>query len=49
LRDLKRNRGNEITIFCSHDEKELEAMQRGRPLPEQAPRRPAGTMAEATA
>jgi glyoxylase-like metal-dependent hydrolase (beta-lactamase superfamily II) len=49
LRDLKRNRGNEITIFCSHDEKELEAMQRGRPLPEQARRRPAGAMAEASA
>jgi len=28
LRDLKRGHGREVTIFCSHDEKELEAMQR---------------------
>ena len=28
LRDLKRNHGGDVTIFCSHDEKELEAMQR---------------------
>ena len=27
LRDLKRQHGNEITIFCSHDQKELEALQ----------------------
>jgi hypothetical protein len=27
LRGLKREHGREITIFCSHDEKELEAMQ----------------------
>jgi hypothetical protein len=27
LRDLKREHGGEITIFCSHDEKELETMQ----------------------
>jgi hypothetical protein len=27
LRDLKRDGGSEITIFCSHDAKELEAMQ----------------------
>jgi glyoxylase-like metal-dependent hydrolase (beta-lactamase superfamily II) len=27
LRDLKRAHGSEITIFCSHDEKELERMQ----------------------
>jgi glyoxylase-like metal-dependent hydrolase (beta-lactamase superfamily II) len=27
LRELKRDRGSEVTIFCSHDEKELEAMQ----------------------
>ena len=35
LRDLKRDHGRQITIFCSHDEKELEAMQRGEPLPSQ--------------
>jgi hypothetical protein len=28
LRDLKRQHGSEVTIFCSHDELELEAMQR---------------------
>jgi glyoxylase-like metal-dependent hydrolase (beta-lactamase superfamily II) len=28
LRQLKRNHGSEVTIFCSHDELELEAMQR---------------------
>jgi glyoxylase-like metal-dependent hydrolase (beta-lactamase superfamily II) len=28
LRELKREHGGEITIFCSHDEKELEALQR---------------------
>ena len=28
LRDLKRDHGGEVTIFCSHDQKELEAMQR---------------------
>lgn len=27
LRQLKREHGDEITIFCSHDEKELEALQ----------------------
>lgn len=27
LRDLKREHGGEVTIFCSHDEKELDAMQ----------------------
>jgi glyoxylase-like metal-dependent hydrolase (beta-lactamase superfamily II) len=27
LRDLKRARGSEVTIFCSHDVKELEALQ----------------------
>ncbi|HYI42593.1 MAG TPA: MBL fold metallo-hydrolase [Sphingomicrobium sp.] len=32
LRDLKRSHGREVTIFCSHDEKELEAMQ-GRDAP----------------
>jgi glyoxylase-like metal-dependent hydrolase (beta-lactamase superfamily II) len=32
LRDLKRDNKDQITIFCSHDEKELEAMQNGRPL-----------------
>lgn len=29
LRELKRSHGSEVTIFCSHDAKELEAMQRG--------------------
>ena len=29
LRELKRGHGSEVTIFCSHDEKELEAMQGG--------------------
>lgn len=29
LRDLKRDHGDEVTIFCSHDELELEKMQRG--------------------
>lgn len=29
LRQLKREHGAEITIFCSHDELELEALQRG--------------------
>ena len=28
LRELKREHGDEVTIFCSHDQKELEAMQR---------------------
>ena len=28
LRELKRNHGRDITIFCSHDEKELAALQR---------------------
>src|SRR3546814_3536556 len=28
LRELKRERSGEVTIFCSHDEIELEAMQR---------------------
>jgi hypothetical protein len=27
LRELKRDHGGEVTIFCSHDIKELEAMQ----------------------
>ena len=50
LRELKREHGNEITIFCSHDEKELESMQRGLPLPEQGRRRgPVRTTVEATA
>jgi glyoxylase-like metal-dependent hydrolase (beta-lactamase superfamily II) len=49
LSDLKRDHGNEITIFCSHDEKELEAMQRGQPLREQGRRGPARSMAEAPA
>ena len=32
LRELKRSHGREVTVFCSHDEKELEAMQqRGAP------------------
>ena len=29
LRDLKREQGSKVTIFCSHDEKELEALQAG--------------------
>jgi glyoxylase-like metal-dependent hydrolase (beta-lactamase superfamily II) len=29
LRDLKRNEGGKVTIFCSHDAVELAAMQRG--------------------
>jgi glyoxylase-like metal-dependent hydrolase (beta-lactamase superfamily II) len=29
LRELKRRHGAEITVFCSHDAKELEAMQAG--------------------
>ena len=35
LRELKHAHLNEITIFCSHDEKELEAMQNGLPLTRQ--------------
>src|SRR4051812_1040661 len=49
LRDLKRDHGQDITIFCSHDEKELEAMQSGRPLRSQSRSGPVRTMAEATA
>ena len=30
LRELKRAHGGEVTIFCSHDMKELEALQAGR-------------------
>jgi glyoxylase-like metal-dependent hydrolase (beta-lactamase superfamily II) len=30
LRDLKRAHGGELTIFCSHDMKEFEALQSGR-------------------
>ncbi len=42
LRDLKRAHGGEVTIFCSHDEKELEAMQRRDSPPRRAtPGRPA--------
>lgn len=37
LRDLKRDHGGKVTIFCSHDEKELEAMQ-GGPSPRGADR-----------
>jgi glyoxylase-like metal-dependent hydrolase (beta-lactamase superfamily II) len=29
LRDLKRDQAKDVTIFCSHDQRELEAMQRG--------------------
>jgi len=36
-----------ITIY-SHDEKELEAMQRGDPLPEKGRRGPVRTLREAT-
>ncbi|MFW2829382.1 MBL fold metallo-hydrolase [Sphingomonas sp. ID0503] len=32
LRDLKRAHGGEVTIFCSHDQLELEAMQRTPPI-----------------
>lgn len=47
LRDLKRRKGSEITIFCSHDQRELEAMQarrpvRGRPF-RPAPEAPSGS------
>jgi len=35
LRELKREHPDEIVIFCSHDEKELEALQMGRPLTKQ--------------
>jgi glyoxylase-like metal-dependent hydrolase (beta-lactamase superfamily II) len=49
LRDLKCDHGNEITIFCSHDEKELEALQRGTRPSEARPPRRARTLAEATA
>jgi len=48
LRDLKRAHGRDITIFCSHDEKELEAMQRissSRP-PERRPARPEPSLSE---
>jgi glyoxylase-like metal-dependent hydrolase (beta-lactamase superfamily II) len=31
LRDLKREQGGDVTIFCSHDWKELEALQRAAP------------------
>ncbi len=42
LRDLKRAHGGDVTIFCSHDEKELEAMQRRDSSPRRAtPGRPA--------
>jgi hypothetical protein len=47
LRQLKSDHGHEITIFCSHDEKELEAMQSGRPLGRQWHRNAAGGLAEA--
>jgi ABC-type Na+ transport system ATPase subunit NatA len=30
LRELKRQHGDKIVIFCSHDEKELEALQNGQ-------------------
>ena len=49
LRELKRDHSHEITIFCSHDEKELEAMQRGQPLAEQGRRGTVSRMAEASA
>ena len=29
LRELKRDEGSRVTIFCSHDQKELETLQRG--------------------
>lgn len=41
LRELKRDHGNEVTIFCSHDHKELEAMQQlGQPPARERPTRP---------
>jgi glyoxylase-like metal-dependent hydrolase (beta-lactamase superfamily II) len=49
LRELKRDHGSEITIFCSHDEKELEAMQRGRPRADQGRRSDVRSFVEATA
>ena len=49
LRDLKRAHGGQITIFCSHDEKELEAMQRGEPLARQSGPAQPHRMAEAAA
>ena len=33
IRELKRAHGSEIAMFCSHDEKELEALQ-GRSAPQ---------------
>lgn len=39
LRELKRDHGGEVTIFCSHDQKELEAMQRRGTRPSPADRR----------
>jgi glyoxylase-like metal-dependent hydrolase (beta-lactamase superfamily II) len=54
LRRLKQDHGSEVTIFCSHDQKELEAMQRlsgtAAPLRVNAKRAPgrAGTLEPAT-
>ena len=36
LRELKRDHGNEVTIFCSHDAIELDAMQKHNPGPRAA-------------
>jgi hypothetical protein len=33
LRQLKRDHGGELTIFCSHDAKELDSMQKLNPGP----------------
>lgn len=41
LRELKRDHGEEVTIFCSHDQKELEAMQARGAGPSPAARRSA--------
>ena len=48
LRDLKREHGGQISIFCSHDEKELEAMQgRAKRLPPRSSAAP-GSSSEAS-
>ena len=47
LRELKRAHGQEITIFCSHDGKELEAMQHGHARPQQDRGSRAKSMVEA--
>lgn len=44
LRELKRSHGSEVTIFCSHDAKELEALQRRSGSSSPEPARNAGFM-----